>query len=69
MRLQAADYNGLYKKSLNGDVILISNDLDSGKRDGYLSHSPGSNLRPQKSTLNQLNEGAATSDMGLRRGE
>ena len=69
MRLKVADYNGLYEKSLNGDVVFISNDLDSDKRDGYLSQSPGSSPRPQKSTLNQLSEGIATSNMGLQRGE
>ena len=69
MRLKVADYNGLYEKSLNGDVVFISNDLDSGKRDGYLSQSPGSSPRPQKSTLNQLSEGTVTSNMGLQRGE
>ena len=69
MRLKVAEYNGLYEKSLNGDVIFISNDLDSGKRDGYMSQSPGSSPRPRKSTLNQLSEGTATSNMGLQTGK
>ena len=69
MRLKVAKYNGLYEKSLNGDVIFISNDLDSGKRDGYMSQSPGSSPRPRKSTLNQLSGGTTTSNMGLQTGK
>ena len=69
MRLKVAEYNGLYEKSLNGDVIFISNDLDSGKRDGYMSQSPGSSPRPRKSTLNQLSGGKTTSNMGLQTGK
>ena len=69
MRLKANNYNGLYEKSLNGDVVFISNDLDSGDRDEYLSPSPASSPRPHKSSLNRLSEGRTSSNMGLRRGK
>ncbi len=69
MRLKVSECNELKEKSLHGDVVFISNDLDSGYRDGYWSKSPGNSPRPEKSTLNQLNEGQATSQMGLQRGK
>ncbi len=56
MRPKDIEYDGLKHKSLCGDVVFISNDLDSGDGDRFRGLGRSPQPRHNKSALNQINE-------------
>ncbi len=68
MRPKDIEYDGLKRKSLCGDVVFISNDLDSGEGDRFRGLGRSPQPKQDKSALNQINEEKRQIAMELENG-